>query len=157
MWMGQICEEGNKWPDSCEGNPKQPFVAILAGAKYDTKIGPLKANVQESAQGNSCQARIQHLPLWQIWYQDWSCGGKASLHKKIISVLMTDLHATCPVGFLTVLFVRSFVLYIVLETFLGVYVLYGKWVRCQWYESAAQSNAGLRCQLGEKTWLSTIR
>ncbi len=24
-------------------NPKQPFLAIVAGAKYDTKIGPLKA------------------------------------------------------------------------------------------------------------------
>jgi 3-phosphoglycerate kinase len=44
-------EGRNKGSDSCEGNPKQPFVAILAGAKYDTKIEPLKANVQESAQG----------------------------------------------------------------------------------------------------------
>jgi hypothetical protein len=83
-------------------------------------VQSMEAFVQESAQGNSHRACIQHLPLCQ------RCGGKASLHKKRISVLMTDLHATCPVGFLTVLFVRSFVFYIVLKTFLGVYVLYGK-------------------------------
>ncbi len=79
------------------------------------------------------------------------------MHKKIISVLMTDLHATCPVGFLTVLFVRSFVFYIVLKNLLGSLCIVWQTVRCEWYESAAQSNAGLRCQLGEKTWLSRIR
>lgn len=70
---------------------------------------------------------------------------------------MTDLHATCPVGFLTVLFVRSFVFYIVLKNLLGSLCIVWQTVRCEWYESAAQSNAGLRCQLGEKTWLSRIR
>jgi hypothetical protein len=67
--MGQICEGTNDLIHVRE-NPKQPFVAILADAKYDTKIGPLEANVQESAQGNSRRAHIQHLPFCQIWYQD---------------------------------------------------------------------------------------
>lgn len=44
-------------------DPKRPFVAIVAGAKYDTKIGPL----------TEIYKRVDHLVLGGLIYNTFLC------------------------------------------------------------------------------------
>ena len=61
-------------------NPDRPFVAVVAGAKYDTKIGPL----------NELYKRVDHLVLGGVIYNTYLC---AKYNIKIAGVSEEDIKA----------------------------------------------------------------
>lgn len=58
--------------------PKRPFLAIVAGAKYDTKIGPLTAIYK----------RVDHLILGGLIYNTFLCA-KYGIKIKGVEVTIT--------------------------------------------------------------------
>jgi phosphoglycerate kinase len=60
--------------------PKRPFVAVVAGAKYDTKIGPL----------NELYRRVDHLILGGVIYNTYLC---AKYKIRIAGVSEEDINA----------------------------------------------------------------
>ena len=60
--------------------PQRPFVAVVAGAKYDTKIGPL----------NELYKRVDHLILGGVIYNTYLC---AKYKIRIAGVSDEDIHA----------------------------------------------------------------
>jgi 3-phosphoglycerate kinase len=62
-------------------DPKRPFVAIVAGAKYDTKIGPLTAIYK----------RVDHLVLGGLIYNTFLCA-KYGVKIKGVEVRTNLLH-----------------------------------------------------------------